>query len=465
MADVAFLTLPELGRLLRLRRLKAVDLAGVFLDRLERLGPGYQAVVRVLREPALAEARERDAELKRGKDRGPLHGIPYGVKDLVAVDGAPPDWAPTAYRTPIPQGDATVVRRLRRAGAVLCAKLAMSDFAGGSRRSTSDGTSSRAGRTPWDLTRWSGGSSSGPGAAVAAGLVPFAIGSETWGSIRYPAAFCGVTGLRPSFGRVSRYGAIALSGTMDKLGPMARTAEDCGLVLAAVAGSDPADPAALPRHFAPPVAKPTHRFRIGVLRGTLDGTQLAVRDNFLASLALLDEVADVFDELELPDHPFDELASMVLDAESAASFEPFLGGRRATPLAAPDDWAGGYAGPAVLAGDYLRAVRLRRPAAAALDRLLGQVDAIAAPSVPTVAWPAEMPAERAYPEFPGGTDIAGAANLCGVPGLFMMNGLGEAGLPTGLQLTGRAQTESTLLEIGLQFQARTDFHRRRPPGL
>ena len=152
-------------------------------------------------------------------------------------------------------------------------------------------------------------------------------------------------------------------------------------------------------------------------------------------------------------------------AEAAASFEPLLGGRRTTPLAAPDEWAGGYAGPAVLAGDYLRAVRLRRPAAAALDRLLAQVDAIAAPSVPTVAWPVETPAEQAFPEFSGGTDIAGAANLCGVPGLFMMNGLGEGGLPTSLQLTGRSQSESTLLEIGLQFQARSDFHRWRPPGL
>ena len=464
-ADIAFLTLPELGRLLRLRRVKAVDLAALCLERLERHGPSFQAVVRVLREPALAEAREHDAELARGKDRGPLHGIPYGVKDLVAVEGAPPAWRPSAYRTPLPQGDATVVRRLRRAGAVLCAKLAMSEFAGGARSSAADEAGGRAGRTPWDPTRWSGGSSSGPGAAVAAGLVPFAIGSETWGSIRYPAAFCGVTGLRPSFGRVSRYGAVALSGTMDKLGPMARTAEDCGLVLAAIAGSDPADPAALARRFAPAAGRPSRRYRIGVLRGTLDRTQPAVRDNFVASLALLGEVADVIDEVELPDHPYDELAATVLDAEAAASFEPLLGGRRTTPLAAPEDWAGGYAGPAVLAGDYLRAVRLRRPAAAALDRLLAQVDAIAAPSVPTVAWPADTPADQAYPEFPGGTDIAGAANLCGVPGLFLMNGADEAGLPTSLQLTGRAQSESTLLELGMQLQARTDFHRRRPPGL
>jgi aspartyl-tRNA(Asn)/glutamyl-tRNA(Gln) amidotransferase subunit A len=142
-----------------------------------------------------------------------------------------------------------------------------------------------------------------------------------------------------------------------------------------------------------------------------------------------------------------------------------MSGRRAVALAAPEDRVGGYAGAAVLAGDYLRALRLRRPAAAALDRLLGQVDAIAAPSLPTVAWPLTTPVDRAFIDYAGGTDIAGAANLCGVPGLFLMNGLGESGLPTSLQLTARAQSEATLLEIGMSLQSCTDFHRLRPPGL
>jgi aspartyl-tRNA(Asn)/glutamyl-tRNA(Gln) amidotransferase subunit A len=463
-SDVAFVTIPELGRLLRLRRISAVELAAEFLDRLDRLGPRCRAVVRVLREPALAEARERDAELARRKDRGPLHGIPYGVKDLVSAEGAPPDWAAPGYRTPLPQGDATVVRRLRRAGAVLCAKLAMPEFAGGAGARPSTDRCPGPGRSPWDLTRWSGGSSSGPGAAIAAGLVPFAIGSETWGSIQYPAAFCGVTGLRPSFGRVSRHGAITLSTTMDKLGPMARTAEDAGLILAAVAGSDPEDPTALARRFSPPAQGPARRFRLGVLRGTLDRTQPAVRENFLASLEQLADTADVVDDLELPDYPYDALAGLVLDAEAASSFEPVLHRRRVVALGAPEDRVGGFAGPDVLAGDYLKALRLRRPAAAALDRLLSQVDAIAAPTLPTVAWPLDTVPSDAYPEFTGGTDMTGAANLCGVPGLFMMNGAGERGLPTSLQLTSRAQAEATLLEIGMQYQARTGFHRQRPPG-
>ena len=465
MTDVAFLTVAELGRLLRLRRVSAVELTSEFLERLERLGPGYHAVVRVLRASGLTEARDRDAELARGKDRGPLHGIPYGVKDLVSVEGAPPDWSPPGYRTALPRGDATVVRRLRRAGAVLCAKLAMAEFAGGAGARPSAGPCAGPGRNPWDPSRWSGGSSSGPGAAVAAGLVPFAVGSETWGSIRYPAAFCGVTGLRPSFGRVSRHGTVALSGTMDKLGPLARTAEDCGSVLASVAGADPEDPTTQARRFTPPSMVTARRFRIGILRGTLDGIQAEVRSAFLASLAVLEEVADLVEDLELPDHPYDVLAGLVLDAEAASSFEPLGGGRRVTALAAPQDRLGGYGGTAVLAGDYLRALRHRRAAAAALDRLLSQVDAVAAPTLPTVAWPVDTPIDRAYPEFPGGTDIAGAANLCGVPGLFLMNGTGEAGLPTSLQLTGRAHSESTLLAIGMQFQARTNFHRLHPPGL
>ncbi|MBA3497924.1 MAG: amidase [Gemmatimonadales bacterium] len=465
MADVAFLTIPELGRLLRKRRVSAVELARVSLERLERLGPSYNAVVRVLREAALSEARERDAELARGKDRGPLHGIPYGVKDLIAVEGAPTVWGAPAYRNRLHQGDATVVRRLRRAGAVLCAKLAMVELAGGMGYGEAFANFSGPGRTPWDPTRWSGGSSSGPGAAVAAGLVPFAIGSETWGSIQYPAAFCGITGLRPTFGRVSRHGAMGLSPTMDKLGPMARTAQDCALVLGAIAGSDPEDSSALARRFIPPVVRPSRRYRIGVLRGTLERTQPEVQRNFLASLDLLGRVADISDDLELPDYPYDALAGVILDAEAASAYEPLFQSGRLTRLTAPEDRAGGYAGQVVLAGDYLRAMRLRRPAAAALDRLLSQVDAIAAPSLPTVAWPIDTAFDHAYPEFPGGTSSAGAANLCGAPGLFLMNGSGEAGLPTGLQLTGRTQTEATLLELGMQFQARTDFHRRRPPGL
>jgi aspartyl-tRNA(Asn)/glutamyl-tRNA(Gln) amidotransferase subunit A len=257
---------------------------------------------------------------------------------------------------------------------------------------------------------------------------------------------------------------MTLSPTMDKLGPLARSAGDCGLVLAAVAGSDPMDPTAIGRRFVPP-ARPARRYRIGILRGTLDRTQPEVRENFEASIEVLREIADVEEGLELPDYPWDAMAGLVLDAEAASAFEPLVLSGRVTRLTSPEDRVGGYAGQVVLARDYLRALRVRRPAAAALDRLLSGVDALAAPTLPTVAWRVDLGLDEAYAEFPGGTSVAGAANLCGVPALFLMNGTGEAGLPTSLQLTGRVLSEATLLEIGMHYQARTKFHRQRPPGL
>ena len=296
--------------------------------------------------------------------------------------------------------------------------------------------------------------------------MPFAIGSETWGSIQFPAAFCGVTGLRPTYGRVSRHGAMALSWTMDKLGPIARTAEDCGLVLAAIAGPDPADPSALDRPFAfPDRTAERKRYRLGLLKGTLEKTQPEVRRNFEESLRALRDFAEVEEGLELPGYPYDEMASIVIDAEAASAFESLIESGRITELTAPEDRIGGYAGQVVLAKDYIRALRVRRPASAALDALLAKVDAIVAPTLPTVAWPIDAAFDKVYPDYPGGASIGGAANLCGVPGLFLMNGTGEGGLPTSLQLTGRALGEGVLLAIGRRYQQRTNFHRLVPPGL
>lgn len=363
------------------------------------------------------------------------------------------------------QGDATVVHRLRQAGAVLCAKLAMVELAGGMGYNQAFASFTGPGKSPWSTARWSGGSSSGPGAAVGAGLVPFAIGSETWGSIQFPAAFCGVTGLRPTYGRVSRHGAMALSWTMDKLGPLARTAHDCGLILAAIAGPDPQDPTALAARFVAPGKSRPRRYRLGVLRGTRDKTQPEVLRNFDASIEILREEGDLIEDLELPALPFDPAASIIIDAEAASAFEPLFESGRITELTAPEDRLGGYPGQVILAKDYLRALRVRRLASEALDRLLSRVDAIAAPSLPTVAWPLDTAFDKVYPDYPGGASIGGAANLCGVPGLFLMNGVGEAGLPTSLQLTGRALSEATLLAIGIRYQERTGFHRLRPPGL
>jgi aspartyl-tRNA(Asn)/glutamyl-tRNA(Gln) amidotransferase subunit A len=463
--DPSFLSISELGALLRSGRVSATELTRHFLERLELLGPRYNAVVTVLRQSALAEAGQRDREMHGGKIRGPLHGIPYGVKDLLATQGAPTTWGAQPYRNQMLQGDATVVHRLRQAGAVLCAKLSMVELAGGMGYNQAFASFTGPGKSPWNTARWSGGSSSGPGSAVGAGLVPFAIGSETWGSIQFPAAFCGVTGLRPTYGRVSRHGAMALSWTMDKLGPLAHTAHDCGLILAAIAGPDPQDPTAIAARFVAPGKGRSRTYRLGILRGTRDKTQPEVLRNFEASIEILREEGDLIEDLELPELPFDPAASLIIDAEAASAFEPLFESGRITELTAPEDRLGGYPGQVILAKDYLRALRVRRLGAEALDRLLSRVDAIAAPSLPTVAWPLDSAFDKVYPNHPGGASIGGAANLCGVPGLFLMNGVGEAGLPTSLQLTGRALSEETLLAIGIRYQERTGFHRLRPPGL
>jgi Asp-tRNA(Asn)/Glu-tRNA(Gln) amidotransferase A subunit family amidase len=250
--DVAFADVVDLQRLLAAKAISSVELTQLYLDRLEKYGPVYNAVVTILHERALREARRADRERAAGRVRGPLHGIPYGVKDLLATPDAPTTWGAEPYRRQRFDYDATVVTRLTDAGAVLLAKLAMIELAGGFGYNDADASFTGLGRTPWNALYLSGGSSSGSGAAVSAGLVGFAIGSETAGSIVFPSMACGVTGLRPTLGRVSRHGAMALCWTLDKLGPIARSARDGEIVLRAIADADPADPTAVDRPFPAP---------------------------------------------------------------------------------------------------------------------------------------------------------------------------------------------------------------------
>src|SRR5713226_9594987 len=271
--DIFFATIGELTAKLKAKEFSAVELVRAFGQRLEQFGPRYNALTLPLTEAALRRAREVDKELKRERYRGPLQGIPFGAKDLLSYAGLPTTWGARPYAGQVFDYDATILRKLEKTGAVLIGKLAMVELAGGGGYRSAAASMFGPGLNPWDRTRWSGGSSSGSGSAVAAGLAPFAIGSETSGSILTPAAFCGVTGLRPTYGLVSRYGAMALSWTLDKLGPMARTAHDCGLVLAAIAGRDPTDPSSLERGFRYPVSGgPRRRWRIAV-PGATDGIQ------------------------------------------------------------------------------------------------------------------------------------------------------------------------------------------------
>src|ERR671939_1288878 len=253
--DILFSSITDLSKQIRAKRLSPVELTESYLDRLEKFGPRLGAVATVMRDSALAEARAAEAEIRRGHYRGPLHGIPYGAKDLLATKNAKTTWGAAPYKDQQFDEDATIIKKLREAGAILVAKLAMIELAGGMGYNEASASLTGACKTPWNEDYWSGGSSSGPGSATAAGLVAFAIGSETSGSIITPAAFCGVSGLRPTYGAVSRHGAMALSWTLDKLGPMCRSALDCGLVFSAVAGRDPLHPTSrasdAPLHFSP----------------------------------------------------------------------------------------------------------------------------------------------------------------------------------------------------------------------
>src|SRR5690348_9982939 len=288
--DVAFSDAIALGQMIAKRSISSVELTKLYLARLEKYGAAYGAIVTIMHDRALREARAADKALASGNARGPLHGVPYGVKDLLAAVGAPTTWGAQPYRHQMFGYDGTVVKKLKDAGAVLCAKLAMVELAGGFGYNDADASFTGPGRTPWNRDYWSGGSSSGPGAAAAAGLVGFAIGSETNGSILVPSAFCGVSGLRPTYGRVSRHGAMALMWTSDKLGPMCRSARDAELVLRAIAGHDASDKTSLDKPF-PSVRG--RRPRIGVLKHSTEKSQPQVVRNFNASLDVLRAFCDV----------------------------------------------------------------------------------------------------------------------------------------------------------------------------
>lgn len=462
--EIFFYSVRELSQMIRARKISPVELAELYLARLEKIGPPLGAVVTITRELALAEARAAEREIMRGRYRGPLHGIPYGAKDLLATKGIPTTWGAAPYKEQIFDYDATVIKRLRRAGAVLAAKLAMVELAGGMGYNSADASFTGPGRTPWNTDYWSGGSSSGSGAAVAAGLVPFAIGSETSGSILTPAAFCGVSGLRPTYGLVSRYGAMALCWTLDKLGPMCRTADDCGLVLAAISGKDPNDPTTIGRKFTyRGQALPERRLKLGAIKGSTEKVQPEVRRNFEAALEVLGKFADIEPEVEMPDLPYGQVVGIIVGAEGASAFLDLIESGRLAELRNQRDRIGGYAGTTISAVDYLQAMRVRKLIRKALDELLAKYDALVAPTRATVAYPIGVEFEKAYPGMGGGPAIIPAGNAAGLPAISIPNGFGQAGLPTAIQFMGRAMSEATLIAIANAYQRATDWHKRRPP--
>lgn len=462
-ATLAWADIRELGRRLRAKEFTALELAEFFLDRLDRLGTRLNAVVTLTRALALEQARKADRELAAGRDRGALHGIPYGAKDLLATAGVATSWGSAPLKDQMFAEDATVVRRLREAGAVLVAKLAMVEIAGGLGYEQANASFTGPGLNPWNKQSWSGGSSSGCGSAVGAGAVPFAIGSETWGSIMTPAGYCGVTGLRPTYGRVSRHGAMALSWTMDKLGPLARTADDCGLVLAAIAGPDPADASAAARGYtySPDAASPP--FKLATIRGIDDRVQPEVRENYRRAIdTLRPHVA--LEEIELPDLPYGTVAGTIISCEMAAAFEGLVRSGDIWEMTAPEDRRGAHAALFIPAKDYINAQRIRRKIQRAIDALVAPYDALVAPTLATVAPPIDQKFSHYQAGFSAG-GLSGAENAAGIPAITVPNGVGERSLPTGLRFVGRAFEENRLLAVATHYQRLTDWHLRRPPSL
>jgi aspartyl-tRNA(Asn)/glutamyl-tRNA(Gln) amidotransferase subunit A len=448
-------TVADLGAGLRAGEYTVTELVEASLDRLETVGRELNAVVSVTRERATERATAREAELAAGEDRGPLHGLPFGVKDLLDVAGTETTWGAAPLRGRERPDTATVVERLEAAGAVLVGKLSMVELAGGLGYEQADASFTGPGLSPWatatETERWSGGSSSGAGTATAAGLVAFAVGSETWGSIVGPASYCGVTGLRPTYGRVSRDGAMALSWTMDKLGPLCRSAAGCEQVLRAVAGPDPDDPTTTDRGLGEGAApEPT----VAVPEGAAADVEPAVREAFAAALDELRSFATV-ERVTLPDHPYEAAARTVISAEAAAAFEGLLADGSTAELTAPADRIGGHATAAVPASDYLNANRVRRAVGRDLDALLAPYDALASPTTETTAIPVDTPFEehREPYDLP---PVGAAANLAGLPAVSVPTGRDDDGLPTALALTGRAYADRAVLDLARRYQRRTD---------
>lgn len=468
--DLFFATITEINEKLKSREISAVELTRAFSERLERLGPRYNALALSLRPAAIRQAKDVDDDLKRERFRGPLQGIPFGAKDLLSFAGEPTTWGAPPYAGQVFDYTATVLQKLAKPGAILIGKLAMVELAGGGGYRMPSASLTGPGLNPWDRTRWSGGSSSGSGISVAAGLVPFALGSETNGSILTPSAFCGVTGLRPTYGLVSRHGAMALSWTLDKVGPMCRSAEDCGLVLQTIAGTDHADPASAGKSFyyAPQYARDLKELKVGI--ATVDFDEWAdpsARPDFAKALAVIRGLGVQLTAASLPDLPFSALTTTIIRAEGSSVFEPLVQSGKVDQLSDPKQAAGLRAGLEIPAKDYLRAMRIRSLVQQAFHEIFALVDVLITPTrlgpASKISQPLDRPFnDRPQPKERGLTQLTSAGNLAGLPALSLPCGFAD-GMPIAISLVGRPFSENTLLTIGREFQKATDWHRRRPP--
>jgi Asp-tRNA(Asn)/Glu-tRNA(Gln) amidotransferase A subunit family amidase len=441
--EVAFWPVTDLAELLRTRQVRSVELTEMYLGRLHRFNPVLNCVVTFLDDRALEEARRADGEIEAGRYRGPLHGIPWGVKDIIAVRGAPTTWGSDAYRTQSIEQDSSLVEMLREAGAVLLCKLTTGELAQGDRWF--------GGQTlnPWNLEEGSSGSSAGPGSATAAGLVGFSIGSETSGSILSPSARCGVTGLRPTLGRVTRHGAMALSWTLDRLGPMCRSAEDCALVMRAISRPDGRDMSVVDLPFNWDAETDLRSLRIGLVREAFDEVvdpRMAAQDR--AALDALRGLGVEFVDVTIPEFTT-ELSP--IGVESAVFFDELMRSGRDAELTNPGRAAGWRRSWLVPAVDYLRQQRIRSMMMMELARATAHVDVYLTP-------------RSTGAQGGGGVTQrhSSMANLATYPAVGVPHGFAESGSPYSLTFYGRPFSDSEVLAVAKAFQDVTSFHRQVP---
>lgn len=486
--DILYLTAHELGAQILARKISPVELTESYLARLEKLGPKLGAVATLTPDLALQQARAAEKEIAAGHSRGPLHGIPYGAKDLLATSGIPTTWGAPPFKNQVFDYDATVIRKLRDAGAILVAKLSMIELAGGGGYNNGNASLQGPSRCPFNLEHWAGGSSSGPGAAVPSGLVAFAIGSETLGSIMTPSAYSGVSGLRPTYGRVSRHGAMALSWTMDKLGPMCRSAIDCGLVINAIAGNDPLDSTSRREIFSwwppnPQQARSLAGKRLGVVRPDFTapglGADPEVGVAFDAALEVLKKIGAKLVDVELPNFPYGAIAVTLYTAEAGSIFRSFIESGKVNDLIDDTQKAGLISVLSLPATDYLDAMRIRAEILPAVGKLFQRVDALVAPSRNSPAprldvdfdfTPPLKPGEQKPAAPPPGSfekwNMIGMSNIAGLPAISVPCGFTKKeNLPLGIQFVAEALREDVCIELAHAYQLATDWHLRRPVGL
>ncbi|HEU4414055.1 MAG TPA: amidase [Candidatus Angelobacter sp.] len=443
--DVAFWPVTKLGALLRARQATSVELTQMYLARARRHNPVLKCFVTITEDLALRQARQADQEIAAGKYRGPLHGIPYGIKDLFAVKGYPTTWGAAPFKDRIIDLDATVVTRLREAGAVLLGKLATGELA------LDDIWFGGQTMNPWDPSMGSQGSSAGPGSATAGGLVGFSIGTETLGSILAPSAICGVTGLRPTFGRVSRYGAMALSWSMDKTGPMCRAVEDCALVLNAIQGADNLDLAAVDVPFNWNAALDVRKLRVGYLKAAFENTRQTpqVEANDRAALEKLRSLGFTLAEIRLPESPRLD-PSAILNAEGISALHDPVD-THPDQLARPDRIASQNAYRLYPAPDYVTANRARMLLMQAMDKVMADIDVYL------------LPYDYAdYTPNPVADRSTGITNLTGHPSVTLPHGFDEKGHPTGLSFIGKLFGEASMLALARAYQESTGWHLKHP---